>query len=97
MDVTIGANKTLYRLHDHIHVLADPRAASHRISRAQELVHIVSLYRGVRGVSLSDLVRFCGAKGLSEEQTLHAARALRDRGLARFMLTGEGQARVKLG
>ena len=97
MGVTVGAKETLFRLHDHIHVLADPLAKIHRISPALQLVHLVSLYRGPRGVSLSDLVRFCGAKGFSEEQTLRAARELRDPGLARFTLTGERQECVKLG
>ena len=86
MDVAVRVNRTLW-LHDRLHVLANPQAQIDRISSAQQLVHLVSLYRGPRGVSLSELVRYCSGKGLSEEQTLRAARELRDRGLARFTLT----------
>ena len=90
MDGTNRINR-LGWLHDRIHVLADPRATFDRITPAR-LVHLVSLYRGSRGVSLSDLVRYCSGEGLSAEQTIRAARELRDRGLARFTLT-EGAER----
>ena len=90
MDGTNRINR-LEWLHDRIHVLADPRAKFDRITPAR-LVHLVSLYRGSRGVSLSDLVRYCSGEGLSAEQTIRAARELRDRGLARFTLV-EGAER----
>ncbi|MBV8405455.1 MAG: hypothetical protein JO203_14805 [Gammaproteobacteria bacterium] len=80
-----AVNRNLW-LHDRIRVLADPRVRFDRISPVQ-LVHTVSLYRGTCGASLSDLVRYCGGQGLTAEQTIRAARELRDRGLARFTLT----------